>query len=135
MSDADELAALRARVSELEQVLNLTNSDKMATVFKLPPKLRSLFDLLMALDVVSADLIHRKLLIDTDAKVTVHRLRLHLDPWKLKIQSRRHIGYWFDEETKAKINKLVDDYQDDPPLHEPPTAVEEIPPAPAAKAA
>lgn len=100
------IAALQARIKDLETAIGAGNN-VMAQTFKLPPKLLKLMALLVATPVVTADMIHRNLDIATDAKVAVHRLRTHLEPWGIEVHSRRYVGYWLSDETKDKISALI----------------------------
>lgn len=102
----DELAALRARVRDLEAVLGQSQEGITAT-FRLTPVLSNLFGLLLSLPNVTSEMIRQRLEIATDAKVAIHRLRTHLKPWGIKVHSRRNVGYWFDDEAKKKIRALI----------------------------
>jgi hypothetical protein len=63
--------------------------------------------LLLALPIVTPEMIRQRLEIAPDAKVAIHRLRKHIEPWKIEIGSRRNVGYWLEPEDKAKIKALV----------------------------
>lgn len=101
-----EIAALKAQIKELEDLLGL-HDDNLGVVFRLPVSLTKLMGLLMSVPNVTPDMIQQRLMIATDAKVAIHRLRTHLEEWQVEIRSRRALGYWFDDETKKKIRAIV----------------------------
>jgi hypothetical protein len=102
----DETATLRARVRDLEAVLG-QNHEGITATFRLPPVLSNLFGLLLSLPNVTSEMIRQRLEIATDAKVAIHRLRTHLKDFDIEIQSRRNVGYWFDDATKVRIRALI----------------------------
>lgn len=105
---ADEEDRLRARIKDLEAALH-QNNDTIAIVFELTPVLNKLFGLLYSLPKVTAQHITQRLDISADSKVTVHRLRTHLKnpKWNMAVRSKRGLGYWFDDETKARIREML----------------------------
>lgn len=102
----DVEAGLRARIRDLETALG-QNDQTLAVRFRLTPALANLFGLLLALPNVTSEMIRQRLEIATDAKVAVHRLRTHLKEWNIKVTSKRNLGYWFDDDTKALIRAMV----------------------------
>lgn len=104
--DDDEKAQLRARIRDLEAALGQSN-ENLAVTFRLTPVLNNLLGLLLSLPNVTSEMIRQRLEIATDAKVAIHRLRRHLEPWKIEIKSRRSLGYWLEDEDKEKIREAV----------------------------
>jgi hypothetical protein len=105
-NDDDENARLRVRIRDLE--LALGQRDKtLAVTFRLTPALNNLLGLLISVPVVTPEMIRDRLEIANDAKVGIHRLRKQLEPWDIKIQQKRNLGYWLEDEDKARIRGLV----------------------------
>jgi hypothetical protein len=104
--ESNEMDQLRLKVRDLELALG-QNNDNLAVTFRLTPVLNNLCGLLLALPVVTPEMIRQRLEIAPDAKVAIHRLRKHLEPWKIEIESRRNVGYWLEEVTKARIRALL----------------------------
>jgi biotin operon repressor len=52
---------------------------------------------------VCAEMIQQRLDVSSDAKVAKHRLQKALDPWGIKIQCRRGLGYWLSDADKQKV--------------------------------
>lgn len=111
----DEIATLKARIHDLETALGL-HEDHLGVIFKLPKSLTSLLGLLLHVPNVTPEMIQLRLMIATDAKVAMHRLRLAMQPFHAQlgllpadhlVQSRRGLGYWLDDATKKKIRALV----------------------------
>jgi biotin operon repressor len=107
MTSDEEIALLKARVRELEGLLGQSGNKTIESTFRLPPALSKLLGLLTTLPTVTADMITRKLEIATDAKVAVWRLRQHLEPYGVEIQSKRHVGWWLDEPAKERVRQIV----------------------------
>lgn len=112
-ADDPEKEALRQRVRDLEYALGL-NNDNMAVTFRLPKSLAQLLGLLISVDSAPTEMIEQHIEIVSHARVGVNRLRAHLDEWcrekkipLLPINSRRTMGYWIDDETKARIRDLI----------------------------
>jgi hypothetical protein len=84
------------------------DDQKLLVTFKLPPGPNNLLGLLLSVEMVTPEMIERRLEIATESKVAVHRLRKYLEPYDIKIESRRHLGYWLTPETKARIHKMID---------------------------
>lgn len=105
MTDTDQL---KARIRDLELALGQGNAT-LAVTFRLTPVLNNLAGLLLALPVVTPEMIMQRLDIAPDAKVAVHRLRSHMAPWFGEgfIQSKRNVGYWIDAENKAKVKAML----------------------------
>lgn len=107
------IAGLEARIRDLEGALQQRNK-YLAATFKLTPALNKLLGLLLALPNVTSEMIRHRLEIATDAKVIIHRLRLHLNDWtdkrnerRIVIESRRSLGYWIELEDKLRIQQYV----------------------------
>jgi biotin operon repressor len=108
MPDDNEKDQLRARIRDLELTLG-QGDDNLAVTFRLTPVLNNLLGLLLSLPVVTPEMIRQRLEIAPDAKVAVHRLRKHLEPWGLAIESKRNVGYWLEHDAKTKIRELMAD--------------------------
>lgn len=104
--DSAEVDKLRLKVRDLELALGQSN-DNLAVTFRLTPVLNNLLGLLLALPIVTPEMIRQRLEIAPDAKVAIHRLRKHLEPWAIEIGSRRNVGYWLEEDAKARIKSLI----------------------------
>lgn len=104
--DSNEKDKLHARIRDLELTLGQGN-DTLAVTFRLTPVLNNLFGLLMALPVVTPEMIRQRLEIAPDAKVAIHRLRKAIEPWNLAIRSKRNVGYWIDPAHKTEIKALM----------------------------
>lgn len=102
----DETLRLRERVRDLEAALG-QNDNTLAVTFRLTPKLSNLLGLLLQLPNVTPEMIQHRLEIASDAKVAMHRLRVHLKSWGVVVHSRRHLGYWLDGDTKERIRALA----------------------------
>jgi hypothetical protein len=105
-SDDDETTQLRTRIRDLELALG-QRDDSLRATFQLTPVLSNLMGLLMNVPVVTPEMIRQRLEIAPDAKVAAHRLRKHLEPWEIKIQSRRNVGYWIEDEDKLRVRELI----------------------------
>jgi hypothetical protein len=103
MPDTD---ILKARIRDLELALGQGNAN-LAVTFRLTPVLNNLMGLLVAMPVVTPEMICQRLGIAPDAKVAVFRLREHIAPWGLTIHSKRNVGYWIDSADKMKIKRLL----------------------------
>jgi hypothetical protein len=110
-----ENAELKQRNHDLETALGL-HDDHLGVIFKLPKSLTQLLGLLVAVPNVTPDMIQQRLMIATDAKVAMHRLRQAMEPFYTElgvtptaglIQSRRGLGYWIDSSVKDRIKSMV----------------------------
>lgn len=106
MDEPNEIDTLRVRVAELEKLLNQKSND-ITSVFRMPPTLSDLLGLLVAMPTINAEIVQEKIGITSDIKVTMHRLRKELQPFKISIKSRRHAGYWIDDADKERIKEMV----------------------------
>jgi hypothetical protein len=102
----EEVDKLRLKVRDLELALGQGN-DNLAVTFRLTPVLNNLMGLLLTLPTVTPETIRQRLEIAADPKVAIHRLRKHIEPWGIKIRSRRNLGYWLEDEDKAKIKAFL----------------------------
>jgi hypothetical protein len=107
MTHEEEIATLKARVRELEALLNQSHRS-IESVFRLPPALSKLMGLLLAMPQVTEKNICEQLDIATVGKVAIWRLRQVLQPHGIEIKSKRTVGWWFDDETKDRIRKILD---------------------------
>jgi hypothetical protein len=99
------VAELKARICDLE-MLNGQNNMALAVAFGLTPILNNLLGLLLAqLHVTDATVAKFMPKVGTGTKILVCRLRKHLKPYGVVIQSKRAVGYWLDEETKERIRE------------------------------
>ncbi|MCK1741373.1 hypothetical protein IVA80_10975 [Bradyrhizobium sp. 139] len=105
-SDSEETAHLRTRVRDLELVLGLRDESLVAT-FRLTPVLNNVLGLLLNVPAVTPEMVRQRLEIAHDAKVAIHRLRKHMLPYGITVQSRRNVGYWLDDEAKMKIRDMI----------------------------
>jgi biotin operon repressor len=104
--DTTEVDQLRLKVRDLELALG-QNDANLAVTFRLTPVLNNLMGLLLALPNVTPEMIRQRLEIAPDAKVAIHRLRKHIEPWGIEIKSKRNVGYWIESADKLKIKVLV----------------------------
>jgi hypothetical protein len=104
---AIKIHILEEQLRDLQYRLRQTDQSLLVT-FKLPPQRMKLMALLLSLPIVTPEIIAQRLGIDIEVRVAMNRLRKDLEPFEIEIQSRRKLGYWFTEETKAKIKQLVD---------------------------
>jgi hypothetical protein len=104
---AIKIHILEEQLRDLQYRLRQTDQSLLVT-FKLPPQRMKLMALLLSLPIVTPEIIAQRLGIDIEVRVAMNRLRKDLEPFEIEIQSRRRLGYWFTEETKAKIKQLVD---------------------------
>ncbi len=82
--------------------MNDLDTETLVEVFKLTPALLNLLCLLLARPAVTYREINAALKIKAPT-VAVHRLRAQLDPHKIPIESKRHVGYWLSDKAKAKV--------------------------------
>ena len=110
----DEIAGLKARIKDLEAVLNQNNIE-LAVAFKLPQVICNLMGILMAVHIVTPETLQRRLDV-VDPKLSIHRLRAALEPWRARlglsgddkiIHSRRQYGYWIEPEIKIKLREII----------------------------
>jgi hypothetical protein len=104
-NEASTVETLQAKISDLKAALKQDDYELLIK-FNLTPALNNLLGLLMALDLVTPEMVEQRLEIATAAKVAIHRLRALLKPYGIKIESRRHLGYWLTPETKARIEAM-----------------------------
>lgn len=97
---------MQARIRDLEGALHQEDRN-LAIAFRLTPALNNLLGLLMSLPVVTPAVIELRLEVVTNARVSMHRLRQCLEPFGVKVMSRRTLGYWLDAETKARIRAML----------------------------
>ena len=106
MDDAARILYLEEKLRDLQYRLHQTDQSLIAT-FKLPPQRMKLMGLLLTLPIVTTEIIAQRLGIDIEVRVAMNRLRNDLNKWDIKVESRRKLGYWFTDETKARIKALV----------------------------
>lgn len=71
--------------------------------FRLTPAMAKIVLLLLENNRVTAQKIENELKIVTDARVAVHRIRRRFEGTGITVQSRREVGYWLTDESKAEI--------------------------------
>ena len=103
---SEEVEALRDRIRDLESALCQRN-ESLSNTFKLTPALNNMLGLLLSLPTVKSEVIHQRLGIASDAKVAMHRLRKELEAFGIEVHSKRLLGYWLDDETKARIKTMI----------------------------
>lgn len=110
----NELARLRETIArqagtirDLQAALNQSN-DGLACAFRLAPASRNILGLLLAVPLVTGEMVQQRLGLASDAKVAMHRLKKALAPFNIEVKSQRHIGYWLDAETKERIRLTVE---------------------------
>lgn len=108
-----ELSAALRRIEELEEQIRdlksaLGQDDPTISItFKLSASLSNALGLLMARIVVPGEMLSQSLGIATDSKVLINRLRNEMKDYGVKIEGRRNVGYWLDEDTKAKVRGMI----------------------------
>lgn len=96
-----------ARIQELEELLQLDH-EHYVRPFNLTQQQAKLMALLMDAPVATAETIHKRVGMDTEAKVVAHRLRQRLKPFGIKISAKRFVGFWLSDEDKAKVKEIID---------------------------
>lgn len=104
----EEVVLLRSRVEELEQKLTGVSNYDVAFMFSLPPMLEKVFRLLLLNKRVTTQMVADHLGSDIDVKMTMFRLRKYLKPHDVEVQSKRHIGYWLDQEAKERLLDMME---------------------------
>ncbi len=94
-----------ARIQELERLLHLKHEDYIKP-FGLTQQQARLLALLMEVSVASADTIHKRVNMTTEAKVAVHRLRSRLKEHGIAISAKRFHGFWLEPEEKEKVKAV-----------------------------
>lgn len=103
---SEDINELRARISELEATL-YAERDALRSLFKLSNAKSHIIALLMSCKTIDKAMVETNLAIVTDLKVAVCTLRKELEPWGIKIHSKRGYGYWIADEDKSRINLLL----------------------------
>lgn len=101
------IETLQARIKELEAPTGQGDM-ALAVTFGLTPILNNLLGLLLTqLHVTDAIVVKFMPAVGTGTKILMCRLRKHMKPFHVVIQSKRAIGYWLDQETKERIRAKV----------------------------
>ena len=103
--EVNEIDLLKTRLAYLEDAL-ASQAQGLVQAYKLTPKMGELLALLLTREHVTANMI-LGINVAANAKVAVHRLRTQTKDWKLKIHSKRYVGYWLDEATKEQIRQHI----------------------------
>jgi chromosome condensin MukBEF ATPase and DNA-binding subunit MukB len=105
---AEDINDLRARITELEATL-YAERDALRLLFKFSNAKSHIVALLMSCKSIDKTMIEETLNVVTDIKVAICTLRKQLEPWGIKVHSKRGYGYWIDDETKARIKTMLAD--------------------------
>lgn len=104
---------MRNRIRDLELALG-QRDEGLAHTFRLTPVLNNLLGLLLSVPTVTPEMVRQRLEIAPDVKVAMHRLRGQLKEFceehnlePIEINQRRNVGYWLNDEDKARIRGLV----------------------------
>lgn len=115
----DRIEQLEQRCRDLELALGLGN-DKLAATFHMPPQLKKVFGCLLAIPVVTQEMITGRLNLASEPKVLIQRLRNHLKEWAekhneapIKVHITRGLGYYLEPEEKARVRELIKKYTGD----------------------
>lgn len=71
--------------------------------YDLPPSLAKILLMLAQNHVVTARMIEIDMRLTKDAKVAMHRLRRRLEGSPVEIKSRRDVGYWLENDSRAVV--------------------------------
>lgn len=113
-----EIARLRERVQKLERIIGITYS--IRSRLRLTKQQDALVNLLVSVPMVTTDMV-TELQLSDDVKMAMYRLRSHLANFGLPLLVRRGTGWYFDDETKAKILEMATPPSNDPLPAEPQT--------------
>jgi hypothetical protein len=103
---SEDVNELRARITELEATL-YAERDALRSLFKLSNAKSHIIALLMSCKTIDKEMVQNNLSIVTDLKVAICTLRKELEPWGIKVHSKRGYGYWISDEDKARINLML----------------------------
>lgn len=104
----EEVVFLRSRVEELEQKLTGVSNYDVAFMFSLPPMLEKVFKLLLQNQRVTTQMVVDSLGTEIDVKMTMFRLRKYLKPHAIEVNSKRHIGYWLNQDVKERLIEAME---------------------------
>lgn len=101
------LIELEAYNKKLESALGLSTT--MQATFKLSARQNKLLGLLMETNLVTQAMLEEHLGITKNAKMAVHRLRVHLrgHGHNLEIKARRNVGWYLEENAKAALREKL----------------------------
>jgi hypothetical protein len=105
---SEDVNELRARINELEATL-YAERDALRSLFKLSNAKSNIIAMLMSCKTIDKTMVEDTLSIVTDLKVAICTLRKQLEPWGIKIHSKRGYGYWIDDEDKTRIKTMLAD--------------------------
>ncbi len=103
----EENERLRLRIADLEKVLKQTNGTELALAFHLPPVMEKLLGLLLAMPLVTGEMIERRLDISTQPKIAIFRLRACLKRHNVEIKAKRNVGWWIEVADKEKLQAIA----------------------------
>lgn len=84
-----------------------TDHENYIQPFELTQQQAKLLALLMEVQVASADTIHKRVGMATEAKVAIHRLRQRLKKFDVNISAMRFRGFWITAEDKEKVKSVM----------------------------
>ena len=96
-------------------VNNLTDGNHMVEVtdlqvkFRLSRSMARIVKMMLDDGRITGYAIENEHKIVTDAKVLIHKVRRRLEQYGITIHSRRDVGYWMDDASKAALLKALDD--------------------------
>ncbi len=103
----EENERLRLRIADLEKVLKQTNGSELALAFHLPPVMEKLLGLLLAMPLVTGEMVERRLDISTQPKIAVYRLREYLKRHAVDVKCKRNVGWWIEPDDKTKLMQIA----------------------------
>jgi hypothetical protein len=104
----EEIARLQERIHNLETALGQHDA-RIELAFRLPPSLAKLLGLLVALPVVTPEIILERVQLGRDYKNSIFRIRRQMHEFGVVISSQPKTGYWLTPEMKTRVQKLVAD--------------------------
>lgn len=83
------------------------NYENYIQPFELTQQQAKLLALLMEVQIASAETIHKRIDMATEAKVAIHRLRQRLKKFNINISAMRFRGFWIEPEDKDKVKQVM----------------------------
>lgn len=103
----DKLLASNYIVNTLANGNHMVELVNLQVTFSMSKSMAKVVKLMLDEGRITSDGIENKHKIVTDAKVLVHRIRRQLAPFGITIHSRRDVGYWMDDASKAILLKAI----------------------------
>lgn len=86
----------------------MTQDPKIIQVcFGISPTMADLLVLFLNEKIVDADMMVAHGADPNNYRMAVYRLRTVLDEYKIEIQSQQNLGYWMEQEDRAKVRALI----------------------------